>query len=121
MLSSKSKIKPKPTFSKLKIENPQEDFATATDHGPIQVGDKAVYFTDFDVNYIPLSELSTIELVLLPGACNRGSCCTHDVYFTTHAGKRVNIKVIDAKKAVNAIEHVLKLSPSITSKIPPLN
>ena len=115
MLSENVKIRP---AFKSKLDNPQADFTNAIDYGSLWVGEKAFYFYDFDVVYIPLEELASIELdsqsELVSGACcGNPSVSAHDVRITTTGGQSVSTRVLNPQKAQGALERVTEINSSV--------
>jgi len=115
MLSENVKIRP--AFNG-KLDNPQADFTGATDYGSLWVGEKALYIYDFDIIYIPLEELASIELntqseLGAAACCGNPSVSAHDVYITTTSGQSIKTRVLNPQKAQGALERVSELNASV--------
>jgi hypothetical protein len=117
MLSENVKIMP---AFKGKLDNPKADFTGATDYGSLWVGEKALYLYDFDVIYIPLEELASIELDTRSSlatssccSCNNFSVSAHDLRVTTTGGQSIRTRVISTQKALGAFGRISELNASV--------
>ena len=72
----------------------------------------------FDVLYIPLVELASIEMEaqseLAAGAsCNNMTFTAHDLYIKTVNGQSIKTKVLNPQKAMKAFERISELNASV--------
>ena len=118
------KIILKPAFKATrKLDNAQADYDAATDYGPILVGQEALYmFNHYDMLYIPLDELASIEVELTErggggGSCNLVGVTVHDLRIKDVNGKEFPTKVINPGKIDLAVEQILKVQPALSYRV----
>lgn len=109
------KLKLKPAFrTSTKLAQAAEDYSTASHYGPLMVGAQALYLYDFyQICYIPLEELASIEMDTEANRGCGGGCCAHEVRVIDTKGKVFKTKVIKAEKIDQAVEDILQKQPTV--------
>jgi len=113
----------RPAFrSTRQLNNAEADYSTAADYGPILVGQEALYlFNHYDMLYIPLDELVSIEVQLAErgggGSCNLAGVTVHELIITDIHGNVFPSKVIQPAKIDRAVEQILQTQPTLSYQV----